>query len=156
MKKKENFNERKFIFDDPILIQKLRSSRTNYDYPMAKVSDFLGNWVILETFVPDVTSKRGKQAYLLIISTLEDPNDPESPRTWEKFKVFCWSPRINDFLLSLRESDLESSCLPLVLRFIGVPYKDKKTKETKYSYEIDCGLDEVDGEDFPEPPALRS
>ena len=155
MSTKATYNKRKFIFDDQELVQKLRQSRTNYDYPVAKISDFLGDWIVLETFVPDVITKhtrKDRPAFLLIISTLKDPKDPESDRTWSKYKVFCGSGRINSFLMGLRESDLELSCLPLVLRFISVPFLDKKTGLMKNRYEIDCGLDI--GQSFPLPPAL--
>lgn len=146
MSTKATYNKRNVIFEEPELIQKLRQSRTNYDYPVAKLSDFLGDWVVLETFVTDIKTKNSRKdrpVFLLIISTLEDPKDPDSPRGWSKFKVFCGSKRIVDFLMGLRESDLELTSLPLVLRFIAVPFTDRKTGIMKTRYEIDCGLDVI-------------
>ena len=148
---KRVYNKKNLLFDNPELIQKLRQSRTNYDYPVAKLSDFLGDWVVLETFVSGFDIKKGWSYLLLILTTLEDPDNPESDRSWKKYRVFCWSKGINNFLLGLRESGEEVTCLPLVLRFIGVPYTDKKTGALKTRYEIDCGLG--DSSLIP-PPAL--
>ena len=155
MSTKATYNKKKFIFDDQELVQKLRQFRTNYDYPVGKISDFLGDWVVLETFVPNIVTKhvrKDRTVFLLIISTLQDPKDPESDRTWSRYKIFCGSMKINNFLMGLRESNLELSCLPLILRFISVPFLDKKSGIMKYRYEIDCGLDS--GTNFPLPPTL--
>ena len=145
MSERRRYTKKTNLFDHPELVQRLRQSRTNYDYPVAKISDFLGDWVVLETFVTNVNTKYGKKsrpATILILSTLQDPSNPDSDRTWERYRAFCWSERINKFLLGLRESDLELIYLPLVLRFIEVPFIDYRTGAEKSRYEIDCGLSE--------------
>lgn len=145
MSEKGSYKTKTLLFDKPELVQRLRQSRTNYDYPVAKLSEFLGDWVVLETFVTDIKtkySKKNRPLFILIISTLQDPRNPESDRGWQKYRVFCGSSRINNFLMGLRESDLELTCLPLVLRFVKVPFTDWRTGAEKTRYEIDCGLSE--------------
>ena len=77
---------------------------------------------------------------MMIISELSDPNDPESLPTGLRFKVFSSSGRINNFLRGLRASEDELRALPMTVKVIAVPFKDKKTGQIKTRFEFDCGL----------------
>lgn len=77
---------------------------------------------------------------MMIISELSDPNDTESLPTGLRFKVFSSSERINNFLRGLRASENELRALPMTVKVIAVPLKDKKTGQIKTRFEFDCGL----------------
>lgn len=139
MSKKGTYSHVNYFYDFPRLVQRLRISRRNYDFPTRSLSSFVGCWFILETFVDPVKTSHGERV-MLIISELSDPDDPESEPTGKRFKVFSSSQRINEFLRGLRVTEEELDCLPMVLRLIVVPFFDKKGNQTKARYEFDTGL----------------
>ena len=109
MSKKGTYSHVNYFYDFPRLVQRLRISRRNYDFPTRSLSSFVGCWFILETFVDPVKTSHGERV-MLIISELSDPDDPESEPTGKRFKVFSSSQRINEFLRGLRvtEEELDS------------------------------------------------
>ena len=139
MSKKGTYSHVNYFYDFPRLVQRLRISRRNYDFPTRSLSSFVGCWFILETFVDPVKTSHGERV-MLIISELSDPDDPESEPTGKRFKVFSSSQRINEFLRGLRVTEEELDCLPMALRLIAVPFFDKKGNQTKARYEFDTGL----------------
>lgn len=139
MSKKGTYSHVNYFYDFPRLVQRLRISRRNYDFPTRSLSSFVGCWFILETFVDPVKTNHGERV-MLIISELSDPDDPESEPTGKRFKVFSSSQRINEFLRGLRVTEEELDCLPMALRLIAVPFFDKKGNQTKARYEFDTGL----------------
>ena len=139
MSKKGTYSHVNYFYDFPRLVQRLRISRRNYDFPTRSLSSFVGCWFILETFVDPVKTSHGERV-MLIISELSDPDDPESEPTRKRFKVFSSSQRINEFLRDLRVTEEELDCLPMALRLIAVPFFDKKGNQTKVRYEFDTGL----------------
>ena len=139
MSKKGTYSHVNYFYDFPRLVQRLRISRRNYDFPTKSLSSFVGCWFILETFVDPVKTSHGERV-MLIISELSDPDDPESEPTGKRFKVFSSSQRINEFLRDLRVTEEELDCLPMALRLIAVPFFDKKGNQTKTRYEFDTGL----------------
>ena len=139
MSKKGTYRHVNYFYDFPRLVQRLRISRRNYDFPTRSLSSFVGCWFILETFVDPVKTSHGERV-MLIISELSDPDDPESEPTGKRFKVFSSSQRINEFLRGLRVTEEELDCLPMALRLIAVPFFDKKGNQTKARYEFDTGL----------------
>ena len=139
MSKKGTYSHVNYSYDFPRLVQRLRISRRNYDFPTRSLSSFVGCWFILETFVESVKTKNGERL-IMIISELSDPNDPESLPTGLRFKVFSSSERINNFLRGLRASEDELGALPMTVKVIAVPFKDKKTGQIKTRFEFDCGL----------------
>lgn len=139
MSKKGTYSHVNYFYDFPRLVQRLRISRRNYDFPTRSLSSFVGCWFILETFVDPVKTSHGERV-MLIISELSDPDDPESEPTGKRFKVFSSSQRINEFLRGLRVTEEELDCLPMALRLIAVPFFDKKGNQTKVRYEFDTGL----------------
>lgn len=139
MSKKGTYSHVNYFYDFPRLVQRLRISRRNYDFPTRSLSSFVGCWFILETFVDPVKTSHGERV-MLIISELSDPDDPESEPTGKRFKVFSSSQRINEFLRGLRVTEEELDCLPMALRLIAVPFFDKKGNQTKVMYEFDTGL----------------
>lgn len=139
MSKKGTYSHVNYFYDFPRLVQRLRISRRNYDFPTRSLSSFVGCWFILETFVDPVKTSHGERV-MLIISELSDPDDPESEPTGKRFKVFSSSQRINEFLRGLRVTEEELDCLPMALRLIAVPFFDKKGNQTKTRYEFDTGL----------------
>ena len=139
MSKKGTYSHVNYFYDFPRLVQRLRISRRNYDFPTRSLSSFVGCWFILETFVDPVKTSHGERV-MLIISELSDPDDPESEPTGKRFKVFSSSQRINEFLRGLRVTEEELDCLPMVLKLIAVPFFDKKGNQTKARYEFDTGL----------------
>lgn len=139
MSKKGTYSHVNYFYDFPRLVQRLRISRRNYDFPTRSLSSFVGCWFILETFVDPVKTSHGERV-MLIISELSDPDDPESEPTGKRFKVFSSSQRINEFLRGLRVTKEELDCLPMALRLIAVPFFDKKGNQTKVRYEFDTGL----------------
>lgn len=139
MSKKGTYSHVNYFYDFPRLVQRLRISRRNYDFPTRSLSSFVGCWFILETFVDPVKTSHGERV-MLIISELSDPDDPESEPTGKRFKVFSSSQRINEFLRGLRVTEEELDCLPMALRLIAVPFFDKKGNQTKVRYEFDTDL----------------
>ena len=139
MSKKGTYCHVNYFYDFARLVQRLRISRRNYDFPTRSLSSFVGCWFILETFVDPVKTSHGERV-MLIISELSDPDDPESEPTRKRFKVFSSSQRINEFLRGLRVTEEELDCLPMALRLIAVPFFDKKGNQTKVRYEFDTGL----------------
>ena len=139
MSKKGTYSHVNYFYDFPRLVQRLRISRRNYDFPTRSLSSFVGCWFILETFVDPVKTSHGERV-MLIISELSDPDDPESEPTGKRFKVFSSSQRINEFLRGLRVTEEELDCLPMAIRLIAVPFFDKKGNQTKTRYEFDTGL----------------
>ena len=139
MSKKGTYSHVNYFYDFPRLVQRLRISRRNYDFPTRSLSSFVGCWFILETFVDPVKTSHGERV-MLIISELSDPDDPESEPTGKRFKVFSSSQRINEFLRGLRITEEELDCLPMALKLIAVPFFDKKGNQTKARYEFDTGL----------------
>ena len=139
MSKKGTYSHVNYFYDFPRLVQRLRISRRNYDFPTRSLSSFVGCWFILETFVDPVKTSHGERV-MLIISELSDPDDPESEPTGKRFKVFSSFQRINEFLRGLRVTEEELDCLPMALRLIAVPFFDKKGNQTKTRYEFDTGL----------------
>ena len=139
MSKKGTYSHVNYFYDFPRLVQRLRISRRNYDFPTRSLSSFVGCWFILETFVDPVKTSHGERV-MLIISELSDPDDPESEPTGKRFKVFSSSQRINEFLRGLRVTEEELDCLPMAIRLIAVPFFDKKGNQTKARYEFDTGL----------------
>ena len=139
MSKKGTYSHVNYFYDFPRLVQRLRISRRNYDFPTRSLSSFVGCWFILETFVDPVKTSHGERV-MLIISELSDPDDPESEPTGKRFKAFSSSQRINEFLRGLRVTEEELDCLPMALRLIAVPFFDKKGNQTKVRYEFDTGL----------------
>lgn len=139
MSKKGTYSHVNYFYDFPRLVQRLRISRRNYDFPTRSLSSFVGCWFILETFVDPVKTSHGERV-MLIISELSDPDDPESEPTGKRFKVFSSSQRINEFLRGLRVTEEELDCLPMAIRLIAVPFFDKKRNQTKARYEFDTGL----------------
>lgn len=136
MSKKGTYSHVNYFYDFPRLVQRLRISRRNYDFPTRSLSSFVGCWFILETFVDPVKTSHGEKV-MLIISELSDPDDPESEPIGKRFKVFSSSQRINEFLRGLRVTEEELDCLPMAIR---VPFFDKKGNQTKARYEFDTGL----------------
>lgn len=139
MSKKGTYSHVNYFYDFPRLVQRLRISRRNYDFPIRSLSSLVGCWFILETFVDPVKTSHGERV-MLIISELSDPDNPESEPTGKRFKVFSSSQRINEFLRGLRVTEEELDCLPMAIRLIAVPFFDKKGNQTKARYEFDTGL----------------
>ena len=139
MSKTGTYSHVNYFYDFPRLVQRLRISRRNYDFPIRSLTSLIGCWFILETFVESVKTKNGERL-MMIISELSDPNDPESLPTGLRFKVFSSSERINNFLRGLRASEDELRALPMTVKVIAVPFKDKKTGQIKTRFEFDCGL----------------
>lgn len=140
MSKKGTYRVVNHFYDFPELVQRLRQGRRNYDFPTRSLTSLVGCWFILETFVDPVHTANGERL-MMIISELSDPNDPESAPTGMKFKVFSSSEHINMFLRGLRASEDELKALPMTVKVISVPFKDKNSGgKMKARYEFDCGL----------------
>lgn len=135
MDMKEKIN---YFYDYPELIQRARRSRTNYDYELKPLKDFVGQYVILENYVTKVKTKYHKNGdnIMMILRMLSDPYNPQSEPTYVRYKVLSSSKGINYFLEDLRKLDLDLKTLPLIIKI-----KAEKVKSGKGKGSFRCVLD---------------
>ena len=135
MSKKGTYSHVNHFFDHPELVQKFRQQRKNYDFPVISMKDILNKWFILDTYVPNVKTKKGYERVLLVIRELSDTSDPESTPTGKRFKIFSSSSQINTFLRGLRDSGDDVKYLPMTFKIVPEFFKDKNGKDA-YRYTL--------------------
>ena len=136
---KERIN---YFYDFPEIVQRARRSRTNYDYEIKPIKDFLGKYVILENYVTGVKTKFHKDGdiILLIFRELSDPNNPQSEPTYIRYRVYSSSKGINSFLEDLRETGEDIRLLPLIIKIKAEEIKSGKGRG-KFRYVLDTDMD---------------